>query len=217
MLEKLFDQYKQIMGFKNLTLKELKNPNFKKEFILWIQERQKYGYRYLDFLYEINQQILDRTTAEVGKTELDSIVMPFDTTIISEGEFEDIEDKSRLIRSKFIVYEEMPVLYFDSCNYPKLVALPERRIDTFMTQNPYSPYSISNWNGLHNSGNFDIVVGVYGDIHDKNIENNLKMLELLKEGIIGNDYKFDYNTDGNIYYAAVASKRKIKTIGSRTI
>lgn len=215
MLEKIFNQYKKINGLEKLDIKELKNESFRKEFTSWLYERQKYGYRYLDFLYEINEHITERSTAEVGKSELDSIVMPFDTTIISQDDFNNLEDKSRLIKSKFMVYEESPVLYFEASDNPKLVVLPEKRIDTFMTQNSYTPYSIKNWELLHDSGSFDIAVGMYGNIHDKNIKDNLNLLKSLREKIVGDDYKFDYNTSGDIYYAAVASCRKIKTFGSK--
>ena len=68
MLEKLLNQYKKINGIENLDINDLKNEMFREEFILWLKIRQQYGYRYLDFLYEINESILDRTTAEVGKT-----------------------------------------------------------------------------------------------------------------------------------------------------
>ena len=217
MLEKLFEQYKQINGIDKLSIKELKNEKFRQDFVLWLNMRRQYGYRYLDFLYEINESILDRTTAEIGKTELDSIVIPFDTTIISPSKFDNLEDKDRLIQAMFMIYEDSPILYFEPIKEPRIVSIPEARIDTFMTQNPYTPYSINGWNELHDGGKFNIAVGVYGNIHDKNIESNLKMLKLLREKIVGTDYKFDYNTDGDIYYAAVASTRKIKKIGSKSL
>ena len=216
MLYKLLEQYKKINGLEKLTAEEIKSEKFRKDFLLWLYKRQQYGYRYIDFLYEMNNKILNRTTAEIGKSEFDSIVIPFDTTIISPSEFYELEDRERIIQSKFIVIDEKPILYFDKSDSPRMLVLPERKIDTFMTQNPYYPYSISNWEGLHNSGKFNIAVGVYGNIHDKNIKDNLNILKQLREKIIGDDYKFDYKTSGDIYYAAIASTRKIKTLGSKS-
>ena len=212
MLEILINQYKEITGNKSLNIKDLESESIRHEFASWLYNRQKYCYRYIDFLYEICDKITERTTAEVGKTEYDSLSLPFDTTIISPYRFENLEDKSRLIPSKFLVYDESPVLYLERSNYPQVIVLPSRRIDTFMTENPYSPYSIKNWNELHNSGNYDIAVGIYGDIHDKNINNNLKMLKDLRDKIIGSDYKFDYNHNGDIYYGALVSDRKEKKL-----
>ena len=214
-LETLIEQYNKINGSK-LTLKDFKNEDIRKEFALWLEIRKKYGYRYIDFLYEMNTRILDRTTAEVGKTELDSLVTPFDTTIISSYKFDSLEDKERLIFSNFLVYDGNPVLYLKACDEPHMIVLPKRRIDTFMTENPYDPYSIKYWNELHDSGYFDIAVGVYGSIFDKNIDDNLNMLKDLREKIVGNDYKFDYNNDNDIYYAAIVSQRTNKKIGSKT-
>ena len=215
MIEKVLEQYKSINGIKNLKINDLHDEKIKEEIKKWLELRQKYGYRYLDFIYEMKQNILEKTTAEVGKTELDSLVIPFDTTIISPHEFYDLEDRERLIQSRFIVYDEKPILYFDISDSPRQIVIQEKRIDTFMTENPYTPYSISNWEGLHNSGNFDIVVGMYGDIHDKNIKDNLEMLKKLREKIVNDDYKFDYNSDGDIYFIALASNRKTKTLGSK--
>ena len=155
-LQGLIDQYKEIMGISNLSINDIKKDSFRKDFTSWLAERQQYGNRYLDFLYEMKQ--------------FDSLVIPFDTTIISPNSFESVEDKGRIIGSKFIVYDGQPVLYFEITEQPKLVLLPEKRIDTFMTQNPYSPYSVKNWSDLHNGGYFDIAVGVYGSIYDKNIK-----------------------------------------------
>ena len=112
MLDKLIDQYKEIMGISNLSINDIKKDSFRKDFTSWLAERQQYGNRYLDFLYEMKQAILERTTAEVGKCEFDSLVIPFDTTIISPNSFESVEDKGRIIGSKFIVYDGQPVLYF---------------------------------------------------------------------------------------------------------
>lgn len=210
MIETLLEQYKEINGINFLSINDLKREDIRQEFKEWLKERYKYGNRYLDFLYEMKQAILERTTAEVGKCEFDSLVIPFDTTIISPNSFESVEDKGRIIGSKFIVYDGQPVLYFEITEQPKLVLLPEKRIDTFMTQNPYSPYSVKNWSDLHNGGYFDIAVGVYGSIYDKNIKENLEILKSLKEQMILDDYKFDLNRDGDIYYAAIVSDRKEK-------
>lgn len=211
MIETLLEQYKEINGINFLSINDLKREDIRQEFKEWLKERYKYGNRYLDFIYEMNNSVLDRTTAEVGKTELDSLVIPFDTTIISPYEFKELEDRERLINSKFMVYEEKPVLYFDRQEQPTLVVLPERRIDTFMTQNPYTPYSIKYWSDLHNSEKFDIVVGVYGSIYDKNIKSNLELLKYIKDKCILSDYKYDLNHDGDVYYGAIASNRKVKT------
>ena len=210
MLEKLLDQYKEIMGISNLSVKDFKSSEFRREFAQWLHERDKLGNRYIDFLYEIKPTILERTTAEVGKTEFDSLVLPFDTTIISPYEFENLENRERLINSKFMVYEEKPVLYFETKQQPCLVVLPEKRIDTFMTQNPYTPYSVKYWNDLHNSNQFDIVIGVYGSIYDRNIKSNLDLLKSIKERLVLSDYKYELTRDGDIYYGVIVSDRHDK-------
>ena len=212
MLDKLIEQFNEINGKKILKIEDLKNEQIKNEFMLWLKERLEYGYRYIDFLYEINDKITESLTAEVDKTRYDSLVSGFDTTIISPY-FEDFN--SRIMPARFVVYNGEPILHLDQKGSPNGMSLVKPGIDTFITHNPYSPYSIKNWEELHNSGNYDIAVGVYGDIHDKNIKRNLEILKQLRDKITSFDIKIDYNTSGNIYYAAVVSDRKIKELGSK--
>ena len=54
-----------------------------------------------------------------------------------------------------------------------------------MTQNPYTTIEIRNWEDLHNSGESDIIVGVYGSIYDKDIESKLKQIQELEEKLNG--------------------------------
>lgn len=81
---------------------------------------------------------------------------------------------------------------------------------TFMTQNPYTTIEIRNWEDLHNSGESDIIVGVYGSIYDKDIESKLKQIQELEEKLNGSYIREDA-VIGDTYSYAIASKRKVKT------
>ena len=204
----LVNQYKEAMGYKNINLK---SKCFKQEYLEWLKERKKIGYRYLDFLYEMKQEIIERSTAEVEKSSDDSIIQPFDTTIISPYEYYDIEDKTRIIPARMMILDEEIVLQIPPKDQIRLMMLP-RNLKLLMTQNPYSPYSIADWDALHNSENYDIAVGIYGSIYDKDIKEKLNMLKSLKEKILFGDYKYDLNHDGDIYYGALVSDRKEKIL-----
>ena len=202
----LIEQYQKANGYKYI---DLNSKSFKKDYLEWLKERKELGYKYLDFLYEMKAGILERTTAEVGKNEIDCLTHPFDTTIISPYEYKELDDKTRLIPANIRVQDEELVLMFSPKEGVRLMVLP-KKIETLMTENPYTPYSINEWETLHNSGNYDIAVGIYGSIYDKDIKEKLNLLMNLKEKILFGDYKYDINTDNDIYYGALVSDRKEK-------
>ena len=204
----LVEQYKEANGY---HFNDMDTPSFYKDYKNWLEERKKQGYRYLDFLYEMRRDILEKTTAEVGKTDLDSIVEPFETTIISPYEFDSLEDKTRHIPARMQVLDEEICLQFPVKDQIRLMILP-RKLNLLMTENPYTTYSIKDWDSLHNSGNYDIAVGIFGSIYDKDIKYKLELLKSLKEKVLFGDYKYDLNCDNDIYYAALVSDRKQKVL-----
>ena len=82
---------------------------------------------------------------------------------------------------------------------------------TFMTQNPYTPVEIRNWENLHNSGNHNIIVGVYGSIYDKDIETKIRQLESLKQRLTDSFKEEQYVIDDTYCYA-IASERMVKRL-----
>ena len=209
----LLNQFKTTMGIKTI---DIHSKAFQNDFKEWLRLRQMQGYRYMDFLYELNNSVIERTTAEVGKSRFDTVVVPFDTTIISPYDYKSFPARERIIPATLLAFSE-PLLYFPDSKKAKLECFSTRSIDTIMTQNPYSRESISGYENLHNSGNIDIAVGAFGSIYDKNIKENLEMLKSLRQKISDGEYRVDYNHDGDIYFIALISDRaryrkiKVKT------
>ena len=80
-----------------------------------------------------------------------------------------------------------------------------------MTQNPYTPVEIRNWENLHNSRNHNIIVGVYGSIYDKDIETKIRQLESLKQRWTDSFKEEQYVIDDTYCYA-IASERMVKRL-----
>lgn len=207
MFKDYLEQYKKINGISDNINLNIYNQSFQKEFLDFQKQRKETSNKYIDFLYQLKKNIIEQTTAEVLKGEYDSIMLPFDTLIISPEEISDI-DKDRFIRAYFMILDGEPLLYFYPGNNPMMIKIPFYRIDTIMTQNPYNYYNIRDFDELHNSGKFDIAIGMYGSIYDKNIDENLEMLKGIKDKIIGNDYQFVYDKFGDIYCSCLVSDRK---------
>ena len=77
----LIEQFKQATGIKNV---DINSQSFMLEFSEWIKSRHSISNNYLDLLeYMELSQISYPDTVEVGKGQYDSIVKPFNTTIIT--------------------------------------------------------------------------------------------------------------------------------------
>ena len=176
-LRLLMDQFVEATGTKN---PDPKSKLFLEEFSDWVKERQKISSYYLELLRHIEGDIgsiNNPKTIEVGKGKHDSSVKRLRTTIITpytEG-LTDLKNK-QVIEGNLTVVDKKALLVknIDKMTYYADSVIPEI---TLMTQNPYTPARIKNWESLHNSNRNQIVVGIYGSIHDKDRGAKAKQLE----------------------------------------
>lgn len=210
-LKKLIEQFKQATGTKNV---DTNSQEFISEFESWIRQRQLEGNEYLGLLdYMELSKVSDPATAEIGKGQFDTLVKDLDTTIItpySKGII--IPDSRRIITSDFRVYEGTPVLMRQTeKGTTKIDPITSASTLTFMTQNPYTPTQIANWEQLHNGRENDIIVGIYGSVYDKDTESKIKQIEDLRDRL-DDSYKEEYAVVGDTYCYAIASERKVKRL-----
>ena len=59
---------------------------------------------------------------------------------------------------------------------------------------------------MHNIEKFNIAIGVYGNINDKNVDDKIKMLKMLKEKI--KDCQLYSDTLGEQYFGIIVAKNK---------
>lgn len=212
-LDFLIKQFTEALNIKN---GDIDSKAFRHELFAWLKYRQSIGSDYINFLeYMGLNQISSPDAAEVGKSAYDSIVGDLDETMIItpySNYFFGV-DKRRIINGDFKVEKDVPFLVAHNTIIPVDSETPI----TFMTHNPYKKESINNWEQLHNSGNHNIVVGVYGNIHDKDINEKIKQIAQLKDKL--SDYFYSYIEEQGVvdetYCYAVASKRKVKTLSLR--
>jgi hypothetical protein len=149
----LISQFKSATGTKNI---DIESEGFISDFNNRIKSRQDISQNYLSMLgYMGLQKITEPSTIEIGKGRFDTIVKPFDTTIItpySDGLI--VPDESRIITSEFIVHNGMPILYKLKGTNVSEVKLISGDFNIFMTQNPYTEANIRDGN------NYIIVVKV---------------------------------------------------------
>ena len=210
-LHSLRDQFVEATGVKNV---DSSSASFISEFSDWIEERQKIGSNYLELLRHMRDEIEpvnSSKTLEIGKGKHDSIVKRLHTTIVTPY-IEGLEhlNEERVIKGDIVLFGDRPVLIKHlSVRDSEAMLLPRDAV--LMTQNPYSPAYIKNWANIHNSGNNDIIVGIYGNINDKDRGAKAKQLEAVIEQLdepFIQQQMLVYDT----YCWAVASKRKVKRI-----
>lgn len=190
---------------------------FNREFNDWLYQRVSVLTNYLYLLEELDINYDDVHTVEVGKSCYDSIVLPFNTSIItlfSEG-FEVLDRlhlNERLHFGDMVVYNSVPRLVFSN-KKEDYVDIHPVSINTFMTQNPYSMSDVYNWDQLHNSGVYNIVLGIYGNNWDRDKNKKIKSIINFKNELTPDTYKECYfEHDGEYFYIIASVNKKDKTL-----
>ena len=182
----------------------LKSHVFSKDLAYWICERQLLGARYKEFLSYLGLDVTTSNVAEVGKGMYDTIVSDDNTTIITPYTY--IKKNQDVLNYRLLPLDHEVYMTGVNNKYKnKLIPVPTN-IDTFMTQNPYRSLELVNWDILHNCMDYDILVGIFGHIHDNDKLKKINMLRLLKQKLTS-DIKVQYEIDRDAYYAAIYSDK----------
>lgn len=199
----LMQQFIDAKGYykKDLSKSKFLKNKMMNEFANWIVERENIGKDYLKLLKNMNIEFDNYKCAEIGKGSFDSTFMNSNCTIITpytKG-FENMP----VVDSDFEVVNGKPS--FSNYNGSLLKGLIINNIDTYITQNVYNPDLIQNWDKLIDNG-LNIIVGVYGNKSDKDIEMKINILENLKKSICDSYEGFSINTNSYCYF--ITNKRR---------
>lgn len=205
----LISQFAVANKIKNI---DLNSSEFMDEFNDWLRLLNKQGNDYAALLENMNFDFKSSACAEVGKSKYDSVVIPFDTTIITPtcAQFDETKD-SNIIIGNMKVYECNPFLVRSTSIGNYLVKIPDENINMFMTQNPINETYIHNWENLHNSKNANIIVGAYGCVSDFDKEKKLEYLKSLRSKLNG-DYCDEYVTNNDTYMCVIGSNNEEKKL-----
>lgn len=186
-LRKLYNQYCETQG------KVYIKPNID-EFTEWIAINKKLLQNYKDYQMNIGY-ITSKTIAEIGKGKYDSI---------SDKEIEIISPYAETLKKqnrRLVIMEGIPLII-------NKTEVQEPIQEILLTHNPYDK-EIFNWKDVHNNGLYDINIGVFGHVYDKDYIKKLKLIKKLSTGM-NDDFIIDYETNKDEYYCSINSKRKQK-------
>lgn len=187
----LFKQYCDARGLDKSNTSNM----YSNDFADWIAQNRSLLNNYMDYLHYLGFDSYD-DIAEIGKGKYDSI-FPNATKIISMFAETLGRDNSRLFISN-----GMPLIIRKSG-----IIVP--REHTLLTHNPYFEGEIFGWDSIHNAGDKDISIGMFGKLDDEDVFTKINLLEQLSKQM-ADDYSFDYDTSEGNYFCSLNSNRHIK-------
>ena len=195
----------------NIENVNLHSEIFLTNFSKWIKNNQLIGDKYIEFVDYMNvKPSHENNIVEVGKGKYDSIALSLNLPIITQFD-EGMKELSRsyVINKQFFVPISGEPCFLEGFNLVNVSS--EITVERFVTHNPYNIGYISSWSTLHNKGH-NITIGVFGDIRDKDKESKIKMLKEIKKEMFSSELKDEYAINGDAYFYAIASNRKVKSL-----
>ena len=191
----LLNLYKQYCDAKCVIFNPFDWKNISYDFLEWITINKLMVKEYSDFLQYLGY-CESKTVAEVGKGKYDSITSK-EMVVISP-----YADTLRLPRKELFVIDGFPLI-----EQSKKIVIPQQQL--LLTHNPYEEMRIINWSLIHNLGDYDISIGMFGSIYDEDFSKKIELIEELSKRM-NEDHVIDYDTDKDKYFCSLNSKRKIK-------
>lgn len=189
----LFEQFCSAREFHGITKES------KLEFRDWLNHYKIILKYYLQYLEYLDDDVYEKAILEVNKGPYDSACLLLDNAIPVSPYFDN----------------EFQHLVFVGEN-PQILTKEKRLItpdtDIFMTHNPYNlTRDLTHWDSIHNEGAYDILVGMFGLLTDKDRLVKLQALDELRQ-MLANNVSFDYDTFNENYFAVLKSNRYVRKL-----
>ena len=187
--------FKQYCIARNLEMNE--NNFFSEDFYSWVAQNNRLLYEYFEYLGNIGFDYQNEDVIEIGKGRLDSLskngiklISPFAETCGKSN--------SGLV----VIGEGIPLIF-----KPNEAIVAKERI--LLTHNPYFESEILNWHLIHNRGDKNISIGMFGSLNDMDTYKKIDLLKKISKKM-KDDHSLDFDTDNGNYFCTLNSKRKIK-------
>ena len=187
--------FKQYCDARGLDINNMDNM-YSNEFVDWIVQNKSLLGIYINYLNELGFDYPTDDVVEIGKGEYDSI-SHHGANVISS--FAGTLGKNN---SRLFVDRGIPLILKQNG-----IVIPKEHI--ILTHNPYFESEILGWYSIHNFGEKNISVGMFGKLDDEDTSKKVRLLEQLSKQMT-DDYSFDYDTSDGNYFCSLNSKRYIK-------
>ena len=187
--------FKQYCDARGLDINNMNNM-YSNDFVDWIVQNRSLLSTYMDYLNALGFDYPVDDVVEVGKGQYDSISRNGVNLIsIFAGTVGQLN-------SRLFVDKGMPLVLRQS-----RIITPREHI--ILTHNPYFESEILSWYLIHNMGDKNIIVGMFGKLSDEDTKVKVELLKQLSKKMT-DDYSFDYDTNNGNYFCSLNSKRYIK-------
>lgn len=203
-LKCLIEQFKLAKGIKTV---DINSSAFLSEFNGWLNERKSMINDYLELLDDMNVDFDNPKCVEINKGKYDSSVLHnYSTTIITP--YMDSNNK-RIINGRVEAIDSRPAIIRNINGGIYVKSISRDLLQSYMIFNPYEMEALSYWDDIHNSNEANIIVGMFGNLSDKDFKFKVSSLRRLKDRLLS-PYKFEETIiDGN-YFSVVSSGGKVK-------
>lgn len=211
-LRNIIKQYNSATGSKMTSIDSKANLS---ELLMWLKLLEKTSAVYLENLEQLNfYNCFQINSYEIGKGGFDTLFKQLDTCVITPySKTINSLDSDKMISSDFCVCDSNPTLkQIDKSGEINLEPLISSSELTFLTHNPYDFSKVLDWADIHNHGTNNIILGVFGNLFDK--DRNFKLAELKEiKDRLRLPYIEKYVTIGDSYSCVLATdinKKKVK-------
>ena len=196
MLERyLFCLFKQYCDARGLDINNMNNI-YSNDFGDWIVQNKILLSNYMDYLNILGFDYPVDDVVEVGKGKYDSLFQ-YGVNLISMFAW-----TLGKVNSRLFIDRGMPLILRQGGIEPS-------REHIILTHNPYFESEILNWYLIHNRGDKNISIGMFGKLSDEDTKRNVELLKKLSKLMTG-DYSFDYDTNNGSYFCSLNSERYVK-------
>lgn len=189
--------YQQYCKAKGIDIVNNKFDKIDYNFLNWITQNKLLSNQYLDYLKYLGITF-SKSIIEVDKGRYDSIASTEMEVVSKVASSLGIENR------ELIIIGSTPIISSSKKNI-----LPTT--DIILTHNPYFIENLTNWNKIHNSGKYDISIGMYGSVYDEDFDEKIKYIESISKQM-NDDYRIDFDTDKDNYFCTLNSNRKQKKL-----
>jgi len=205
-LDALYSQYMSARGFKAVSKKD---KYIREDLDGYFEELAKEKGHYLELLRTLDVNYNDEHTIEVGKGNIDSVVTDYNASIVTpyEGVFE--ERKAPIYVGKYAVIDgEIMMATNKDSKIQSFEELPITGGRIYITHNMYEPKCIKNWLDLVRRD--DVVIGVFGNILDKDMDYKIGHVRNIAS--ILDNCTYNLGTIDGHYFAAVRARQDEKIL-----
>ena len=181
----ILNLYKQFCGARGMTCNSFEFNKFLNEFIEWVANNKILTNKYKDFILTLDIE-KEKIISEVGKGRYDSLKLANSKIISPYAETLGLENSELFMLGSYPLIKKGNGIVMPST-------------DILLTHNPYEEMIIYDWVKIHNSHLYDISIGMYGNIHDSNFTEKIRLLEDMSKQM-DSDYSLDYDTDKDNYF-----------------